>query len=285
MLQIDDKFEAERKSKKLKYTSTLRKIGFCGADDSVSPVALRLICESYNFIEFGVLFRPDKEGEPRYATKEWVKELGKLASTSGGKMELAAHLCGARVNEVLSGNDSFLSTLPSLGFKRVQINATAVNGVDTTNLSGSVSSLGLIISRFPNIEFILQKNEETSPLCDGILKSIDRKCGGANKLPPNVTMLVDESKGTGVLATSWPTPPDEFDIGYAGGIGPSNIRKVVEEVLIVGNGRKIWIDMESSLRSNKNGKDVFDLDKCFQCIEAVCDLGVFDHPPYMYNEK
>jgi hypothetical protein len=38
----------------------LRKLGFCGVDDSVSPRMLGLICQSYPFVEFGVLFRPDK---------------------------------------------------------------------------------------------------------------------------------------------------------------------------------------------------------------------------------
>lgn len=38
----------------------LRKLGFCGADDSVSPRMLGLICQAYPFVEFGVLFRPDK---------------------------------------------------------------------------------------------------------------------------------------------------------------------------------------------------------------------------------
>jgi hypothetical protein len=74
----------------------LRKLGFCGVDDSVSPRALGMIYNAYPFVEFGVLFRPDKEGQPRYATKEWVDELSIIASSSS--MTLAAHLCGERVN-------------------------------------------------------------------------------------------------------------------------------------------------------------------------------------------
>jgi len=83
-------------------------------------------------------------------------------------------------------------------------------------------------------------------------------------------MLVDESKGTGVLSTSWPKPPENYDIGYAGGIGPVNIKKVLREVQVAGAGRSIWIDMESSLRSTKNGQDIFDLEKCRECISATC---------------
>lgn len=252
--------------------TSLRKLGFCGADDSVSPKMLALMFNAYPFVEFGVLFRPDKEGEPRYASSAWVEELGKVAASS--KMTLAAHLCGSRVNEVLTGNDEFVSTLYNLGFRRVQINATSVNGVDTSNLQGSVPPLLELISKHTNLEFIIQKNEETRPLWEGILSVKDG-------FPVNITMLLDESKGTGVLSSNWPHPPAEYDIGYAGGIGPNNIQRVIKDVLEAGQGRRIWIDMESSLRSNLNGKDVFDLNKCLQCIEAICDENLFQHPKFL----
>jgi hypothetical protein len=192
-------------------------------------------------------------------------------------MTLAAHLCGKRVNEVLDGDDIFLSTLYALGFRRVQINATAVNGVDTSNLEGAVPTLLGLVGKHNNLEFIIQKNEETKPLWQGIL---DLPTG----VPDNVTMLMDESKGTGVLASSWPQPPENYNIGYAGGIGPSNIKCVLQDVMVAGNGKEIWIDMESSLRTiDQNGKDTFDLNKCFQCIDAVCEAGICDysHPSFL----
>ncbi len=209
-------------------------------------------------------------------------------------MTLAAHLCGQRVNDLLLNNDdnrSFLSKLYPMGFHRVQINATAVNGVDTSNLSNCVPSLQDVITEYPNLEFILQKNEETKPLWEGLLNS-DSFGGGRGKLPQNVVMLVDESKGTGVLASSWPTPPDEYDIGYAGGIGPGNVRSVLGDVMDVAAGRDVWIDMESSLRSkvkcstgesgdNGEEKDIFDLAKCYECIEVVCEMGLFQHPGFL----
>jgi hypothetical protein len=71
----------------------LRALGFCGADDSVNPKQLGIYSAAYPFIEWGVLFCPDKEGEPRYASSEWVNELGKVAKLSDGKLRLAAHLC------------------------------------------------------------------------------------------------------------------------------------------------------------------------------------------------
>lgn len=52
--------ELSAKKAKTQKPMKLRKLGFCGADDSVSPRMLGLICNSYPFVEFGVLFRPDK---------------------------------------------------------------------------------------------------------------------------------------------------------------------------------------------------------------------------------
>ncbi len=134
-----------------------------------------------------------------------MQNLSNVASSS--KMEMAAHLCGERVNEVLDGNDSFVSSLHQMGFRRVQINATKVNGVDTSNLANSVPKLSKLMTKHDNLEFIIQKNDETKPLWEGVLQ-LD---GG---VPKNVTMLVDESKGTGKLCQSWPTPPKDYNIGY-----------------------------------------------------------------------
>lgn len=245
--------------------TTFRAIGFCGVDDSVDPNFVALVAHTFPLVEFGVLFRPDVEGTPRYASMDWVQRFCALHPP-----KLAAHLCGSRVNEVLYGDDTFLRQLPP-SFQRVQINATAVNGVDTSRLSESAPLLRGLILEFPQLEFILQKNEETQPLWQGLLDL---------GLPPNVTMLMDESKGTGVLLSQWPNPPEEYDIGYAGGIGPGNIRSVLQNVQTAGNGRAVWIDMESSLRSQKNGKDVFDLDKCYEVIEATCDAGIMTRPSY-----
>jgi hypothetical protein len=254
--------------------SVLRALGFCGADDSVHPNLLGLVAMAYPTVEFGVLFRPDREGQPRYATSQWVDRLSRVARKNP-TMKLAAHLCGSRVNEVLRGDDAFLSSLAGLGFRRVQINATAVNGVDTSRLKESVPAFLRVVWNHPDLEFILQKNQETEPLWGGVL----RVAPGSMTLPPNLSMLVDESKGTGVLAAAWPSPPEEgYPIGYAGGIGPNNIRQVLSDVQKASNGQSFWIDMESSLRSIKNGHDVFDLNKCYEVIAAACDAGLMEHP-------
>ena len=228
----------------------LTALGFCGADDSIDPHLLGLICQSYPFVEFGVLFRPDKEGSPRYASPAWIASLGEVVCKINAQtttMHLAAHLCGTRVNEVLNGDVTFLKNLNGL-FGRCQINATAVNGVDTSNLAASVPKLLQVFEQFPNIEFIIQKNEETAPIWEGILHCAD------DCFPSNVSFLLDESKGTGVFAggdwsKSIPTTyPSDRKIGFAGGIGPTNIREVLQGLTSsnMSTGVGFWIDMESS---------------------------------------
>lgn len=253
----------------------LRALGFCGVDDSVNPNLLAMICHSYPIVEFGVLFRPDKEGEPRYATMEWVEKLSVVVNKMK-VMNLAAHLCGSHVNKFLNGeNDDFITQLYQWGFKRIQINATSVNGVDTSKLNKSIPTFVEIIAKFDNIEFIIQKNEETKPLWEGLLLYY------STLWPKNLSMLVDESKGTGIAAKSWPIADGPYQIGYAGGIGPDTIEQVLPSVTIAANGQEFWIDMESSLRSIKNEKDIFDIDKCFQVIEVASGLGFIPLPSYL----
>ena len=73
----------------------------------------------------------------------------------------------------------------SLGFKRVQINATSVNGVDTSTLPSASKILRTVISGNRELEFILQRSEETRELWE----PFDAEVEG------NVSMLFDESKG------------------------------------------------------------------------------------------
>ena len=61
----------------------LRALGLCGIDDSVDPELLALVSSSYPFVEWGVLFRPDLVGQPRYASPEWLQTLFQTKERSG----------------------------------------------------------------------------------------------------------------------------------------------------------------------------------------------------------
>ena len=288
----------------------------------------------YPFIEFGILFRPDKEGQPRYPTMDWVRKLSVAVQNYNNinhmNLKLAAHLCERRVDEVLKdGDDTFIQQLIEWGFQRVQVNATAVNGVDTSifdNDNGNSSSSSssdtssvdfvanflTVVSNNTNIEFIIQKNNETQPLWEGIIDRLNDNSSATTTATTtgtststctynNISFLLDESKGTGVLPINgcWPSIPKSLqnlkstcniNIGYAGGIGPLNVKDVLENITESKQSNNndnenenennndtdtdtiFWIDMESKLRSIKNNKDVFDLDKCYQVIHSVCEI-------------
>lgn len=134
-----------------------RFIGFCGIDDTVDPELLRCISAQYPFVEWGVLFRPDKAGTPRYASDSYVDGRLLLAYLkSNHSMNLAAHFCGERVNEVLRGDDKFVKKLQGQGFNRIQINATAINGVNTEHMESKVALVRSVIVANPSVEFIIQ---------------------------------------------------------------------------------------------------------------------------------
>ena len=284
----------------------LAALGFCGADDSVNHRHLILLGKNYPSIEWGVLFRPDKEGEPRYATRQWVCRLAELltqlsdgatAANATPAIRLAAHLCGSHVNNLLSSStdtscandiDTFLTELYNWGFRRVQVNATAVNGVHTEHLGdkATIQSFLRTTAAHTKLEFIVQKNEETLPLWNGLLAQ--------EVLPENIVFLHDESKGTGKEASAWSTDPQFVTssrkiVGYAGGIKPANVAKVAQDTMKAcqeSGGKEFWIDMESGIRSKvisasgREGEeqDIFDLSKCYQCIDTICELGLIEHP-------
>jgi hypothetical protein len=248
----------------------LRAMGFCGADDSVDPKLLQLISIHYPWIEWGVLFRPDLEGTPRYATMEWVHRLSHLAKMV--PMKLAAHLCGSRCQDILAGDAIFALELATLGFKRIQVNATAANNVhvDRTKLADYISGITSCMASVPQVEWIIQCNKETKPIWQALVDSPS----------PNMSILFDASCGLGVPMTEFPKPIGSIPCGYAGGIGPETIENILPRIIEASAGAPVWIDMESSLRtkvvdhkggSNSSEKDIFSIDKCFACIRLGVD--------------
>jgi hypothetical protein len=256
--------------------SSIRYLSFCGVDDSVDPRLLGIISCCYPLIEFAILMRPEMAGQPRYASPGWIERLGVVQTKTGGKMKIAAHLCGSLATEVLSGDDGILKRLTEMNYQRVQVNATSSNGVDSHDLGKYVESFLKVASQHPELEISLQRNEETRALWEGVLS--------AGNLPNNVSMLFDESKGMGIMPESWPIAPRQYQVGYAGGIGFGGrhlTKRTLKQILGVGSGQAVWVSMESSMRCTKNGKDVFDIDKCYDVIDAATECNIHLHPGFI----
>ena len=293
----------------------LAALGFCGADDSVNQRHLILLGLNYPKIEWGILFRPDKEGKPRYASRLWVCRLAELLQQTAAArkananddvekppIRLAAHLCGSHVNNLLSSStdstcanntDTFLKEIYDWGFRRVQVNATAVNGVQTDRLGeeATMQSFLRTTTVHPKLEFIVQKNEETYPLWNSLLQLLHQQ---KRIIPENIVFLHDESKGTGkeMQGGSWSTDSQFVTtsrkiVGFAVGIKPVNVGKIAQDTKKAceeSGGSEFWIDMESGVRSfvvvkgDEEEEDIFDLSKCYQCVDKICEIGLMEHP-------
>ena len=141
-----------------KNSLNLRAVGFCGIDDTVAPELLQLLSFHYPWIEWGVLLRPDMEGQPRYASAAYLEHLHKVNKETGSMMRLAGHLCKQRCQEILNGEYNYVKQLVSLGFGRFQVNATAANGVlvDPNRIDEYVANIKKCIDAVPEVEWIIQ---------------------------------------------------------------------------------------------------------------------------------
>merc|ERR1712216_332613 len=120
----------------------------------------------------------------------------------------------------------------------------------------------------PQVEFILQVNDETGPLMQSLFKDLD------NPAPANFAVLLDPSCGLGVVPKTRQAPPLKgVHCGYAGGIGPGTVEAQLREVAWACEGHEdtVWIDMESGIRSIDavTGRDVFDISCVRVVLEAV----------------
>lgn len=170
--------------------------------------------------------------------------------------------------DILAGDSTFVQKAnKDWGFTRFQLNATKANNVDSSSL-GRVHVKGFkdVCASMPNCEFILQTNDETKGLWEPLLKSH----------PPNLSFLFDESKGLGIVASSYPPPPSPpTKFGYTGGLGPKNIAVQMSKMVEAAGDREMWLDMESSLRTKlADGGDLFDVAKATLCIRAAIEAGL-----------
>jgi len=77
----------------------------------------------------------------------------------------------------------------------------------------------------------------------------------------------DPSAGTGRSPTNgvWPPPPAKADgvtVGWAGGLGPANLKTALDTFCKLAPDGNFWVDMETNVRTD----NVFDFDKVNACI-------------------
>lgn len=218
-----------------------------GADDRVDPHDLVKLSTEFPFVEWAILFSVSRSG-PRYPSNHWFSELGKAAPP-----RLALHLCGSAARDTIEGSSSWIgSVLCDFKFQRVQLNGFSRCAYENPR----AVKLRSCVLRFPRIEFILQVHSEIGLAIIENVRAIHDAGGMAS-------ILYDPSGGRGIEGAFRDfVRPFATRLGYAGGIGPDNVERIINDI---GPGDPYWIDMESGVRTD----DRFDLAKVRSVLEKV----------------
>lgn len=237
----------------------LKVVTFTGADDSVRPEQLIEVQKKFPDIkiEWGILFSKDRQGSDRYPSAEWISTL------KGKGLKLAAHLCGYYVKEIgrLRGMSDthvpeWMQAFPeSQEFRTIQIN------------SGNNPPSGFLETEYKRSLWHLQDRNI-------IVQSDGSNMGHFHMLQGygfNVSVLHDKSGGKGKSESFIKPEFQSAEWGFAGGISPENVVEKILNIMEVYNS-PFWIDMESGIRTEKEGKSVFDIKKVESVLSQIQEL-------------
>lgn len=210
----------------------ITKVSIAGPDNHVKHDDLLALSREFPFVEWAILVAShDREDQHRYPGLEWKIKFGREYQPLNG-FHSAVHYCGPRVLDWLHGK------VDHVFYKRVQLNVREL----------SDEMIALVKDRaehFSNTDIIIPLKRGT----EGIWKKFNDY--------RNIVFLYDSSGGYGKTPGTWGKPIAGHLTGYAGGIGPENIKGVLKELeSVVGDGFA-WVDMESNVRTNNE----LDLDK------------------------
>lgn len=217
---------------------SLKRVTFTGADDKTSISELVELAEEFPFIELGILVSADREGHPRYPSRDWQRRFRDAALDAD--IDVAMHVCGLYSREFFHAERSPWERIGPVKHcaRRIQINGGPRHC--SMRLGGWMREI-LQCERAK--EFIFQVPNGSEAL---------RACFNDN-LP--AFALFDESGGKGQVPTERSAPVGGSTIscagkrfvGYAGGIGLHNLHRELDKIEHVCSD-DFWIDMEGRLR-------------------------------------
>lgn len=201
-------------------------ITLTGVDERTSMVDLVELCHEFNSVEIGILYSASPEKRTRYPSWFWIRTIVPLLG-----LRCAVHICGSGARAHLAGGS--LSLLCQTA-GRIQINGVVKN-----------QELGCIA------------RASRAPL---ITQHTDRNAGLLRLPVKRHQILLDDSGGRGELRRDWRRPVTSKPVGFAGGLGPDNLREQLANISEHAQDGD-WVDMETGLRTC----DWFDIDKAREC--------------------
>lgn len=237
--------------------SGLQKVTLTGADDTCHPSHLIQLSERFSIVEWGILIGSN-QGTSRFPSAEWIQSLADLSV--GMEVICSLHICGSALRSILNGDKSSAARfefLKSLGiFSRCQLN---FHGEPV-----STEQADNIMDFLDGNPFGDQVIVQLDGVNDWLLSDLSQV---ASQI---ISGLFDKSHGAGVLPDSWPVARKGYLVGYAGGLGPINLKDQLIAINSAANGQAYWIDMETSLYDQGTGD--FSYGKCREVLEIVSEL-------------
>jgi hypothetical protein len=204
------------------------RITLTGADPSCSVDALIGLLEEAPGLELAFLYSEARQGSGRYPPAGWIRETVETIEQCIGPGRVALHVCGRARIRFLDGKevDPELGNLDAFG--RIQLNGR--------------------LTQEHVIGVLEQSRAHPQRL---LIVQFEHSVGLRAALPPfvsGVQVLFDSSGGRGIVRAHWPRPLVGFTCGYAGGLGPDNLRWELPRIAAAARGAPYWIDMENQLR-------------------------------------
>lgn len=215
-------------------------ITFTGADEATDLEDLRWLASKG---EVGFLITLTPDGRKRYPRFEWVAKALQAINNPYG---VALHICGSGAKRMLFEDDEPLAELLE-SVHRIQINGDV-----------SPDQIVDVCERYEWLTVITQHTERSeslawTPTCD------------------RHSVLVDSSGGREVLCKHWPSIQTTKPVGFAGGLGPSNLEVEIPRILKVAKPGW-WVDMEASLRDENDQFSILRAQAAFHAYQAAVRL-------------
>lgn len=230
---------------------SLTNVTITGADSNTNVDDLIDLAWTYPFVEWGILFGSrEKEGRAKFPIQGWIQSLLDEKDDGYFDFQVAAHLCAPWPDRMIAHH----LTWPEIGFfsqfDRIQINR--VHKQDDTLYK-------LFTAAYKSEKPIIFQNNGSLPV-----EELYHFCEPIH-FKPRVNILFDRSGGQGTEIGIPPAPLPGFKTGYAGGIGPDNIERIINEINTLYPELDYWIDMETNVRTD----DKLDMKKVMTCLKIA----------------
>lgn len=240
---------------------TPNKVTITGADDATDITDLAALSRGYPRAEWALLYFPEKMGGPRNPSTQWRNRFAE-SRRKYPFIQAALHLCGNQIYRDILEDVTLPEFVDELGrYDRVQVNINAREPVFSDDEIEQIYAFVQAHAKHVILQFHISTR---SAIHNYLEKHPDLIQDG------KVSVLLDASGGRGIAPGRWPSPlraaGQPVPMGYAGGIGPNNIKEVAKQIAaLVPSGAEFWLDMESNVRTDNQ----LDIPKVAAVLAAV----------------